>query len=283
MAVTTAPQQRPLADALDLHLHTAPDVIERRYSDIEAARRAQAAGMAAIVLKCHHESTVGRAAAASEATGFPVYGGIVLNDRLSGGVHVETVAAALALGARIVWWPTVTSRAHKTYLGQAAGPDPPRRRAAHAIARAVADSDAVVATGHVDKGAIAVLVDSCRAAGARLLITHADFAIPSLTLDEQAAIASSNDHVWFERCAYTWLRSPQPDQMLDRMARAIAATGGPSRNVLTSDLGQPELPPYPDGFRSFADAVATTLVGAQATRQMLRETPRELLGLEPHR
>jgi Family of unknown function (DUF6282) len=50
-----------LEGAVDLHVHSAPDVDERRFDDIELAREAARSGMDAILIKSHQNSTVERA------------------------------------------------------------------------------------------------------------------------------------------------------------------------------------------------------------------------------
>lgn len=266
-----------LRDAIDVHLHTAPDVTERRYTDLQAARRAQAAGMAGLVLKCHHESTVGRAAAAAEATGLAVHGGLVLNARLSGGVDPVAVEAALALGARIVWWPTVTSAAHATYYDRVPTPEPPvDRDALAAICELVAGHGAVLATGHAGRATVWTLVEAASAVGATVLVTHADFWIPDLEPAEQAELARAHPGAWFERCAYVCAPEAPDPRPLARVLAGIEATGV-ERSILSSDLGQPRLPAYPEGLERFAGAVAAAL-GEDAARAMLTTGPRRLLG-----
>ena len=50
-----------LHGAIDLHVHSRPDIDPRRYDDIELAREAARAGMSAILIKCHQTSTAERA------------------------------------------------------------------------------------------------------------------------------------------------------------------------------------------------------------------------------
>ncbi len=267
-----------LQDAVDVHVHTAPDVVERRYTDITLARLAQAAGMRAVVTKCHHESTVGRAAAASEATGFPVIGGIVLND-WCGGLDAGVVEASLALGARIVWWPTLSAAAHATVFGGVPTPEPPLTAEAESICRLVAAHGAVLATGHAGRETVHALAAVAAETGARLLVTHPDYLVPDLSVAEQAALAGRHPEIWFERCAYMCLPGSPHPRPIEPVVEAIRATGGPARNAVSSDLGQPELPPYPDGLALFAaDLIAHGLTTGDV-REMLTSSPAALLGL----
>ena len=269
-----------LEGAFDLHVHTSPDVIARRYTDLELAAIARDAGMRGVVLKCHHESTVGRAAAAAAVAGIDVLGGIVLNDGCSGGVRPEAVDAALRLGGRIVWWPTVTSAAHRTVFGGIPTPEPPVDGAVLGeIFALVAEHDAVFATGHAGASTVRTLAALSHDTGARLLVTHADFWIPALTVAEQTELARDHPHVWFERCAYGSLPGTPRPQPVGPVVEAIAATGGPARNIVSSDLGQPELPPYVEGITSFAAMLLEAGLAADDLRELLCERPAALLGL----
>jgi hypothetical protein len=94
-----------LENAIDLHVHSAPDVDHRRYNDLELAREAAAAGMGAILIKSHQNSTVERAWLVSKVvTGIQVFGGLVLNETV-GGLNVAAVKLALAMGAKEIWMP----------------------------------------------------------------------------------------------------------------------------------------------------------------------------------
>lgn len=94
------------------HVHSAPDIWERRLSDVELARSYRDAGFNGFVLKGHHESTVGRARAAADATGLDIVGGLALNDP-AGGINPAAVASALRSGGRVIWFPTADCHAQE--------------------------------------------------------------------------------------------------------------------------------------------------------------------------
>lgn len=50
-----------LEGVVDLHVHSAPDVDRRRFNDLELVRAAKEAGMGAILIKSHQNSSVERA------------------------------------------------------------------------------------------------------------------------------------------------------------------------------------------------------------------------------
>jgi hypothetical protein len=68
-----------LEGAIDIHIHSAPDVYPRILNDIDLALQAKEMGMRAILIKNHFTETAARAQLASDATDFPVFGGIALN------------------------------------------------------------------------------------------------------------------------------------------------------------------------------------------------------------
>jgi hypothetical protein len=177
-----------LQGAVDMHIHSAPDVCPRILDDLELTRQAQAAGLRAICIKNHFESTASRARLASEETGFPVYGGIALNHTV-GGLNARAVEFSLEMGARVVWLPTLhaarflQNRDHVTSLstlmdGGLPGislldgrgelcPEIP------AILDLVAAHNALLATGHVGLDeARAVVREAARRGVARIVVTH---------------------------------------------------------------------------------------------------------------
>ena len=87
--------------AIDFHVHTAPDICPRKYTDIQLAEECRKAGMSGFVSKCHQGDTSARASAVSEL--FPdlkVFGGIVLN-HVVGGLNEEAVYACGKMGGKM--------------------------------------------------------------------------------------------------------------------------------------------------------------------------------------
>src|ERR1700744_4707079 len=152
-----------LENAIDLHVHSAPDVDNRRYNDLELAREAERAGMAAILIKSHQNSTVERAWLVSKVvTGIKVFGGLVLNETV-GGLNVAAVKLALGMGAKEIWMPTRSSRNHRSFHGGDGGitvlddkgglvPE------AQAIVETVAGTDCILSTGPLSPDEATVLI-----------------------------------------------------------------------------------------------------------------------------
>ena len=106
---------RLLDGAVDLHVHPYPSPFPRRMDAAEAAQRAADAGMRAIVVKSHHHDTAMDVAALREhgieQSGIQVFGGIALNTQV-GGLNPHAVNLCLAMGGKVVWFPTIASPKH---------------------------------------------------------------------------------------------------------------------------------------------------------------------------
>ena len=98
-----------LRGAVDLHTHPGPSPLAPRLGILAAAREAAAAGYAAIAVKSHHHSMTTDVLALREAglddLGVAVHSGIALNAYV-GGINPDAVELCLALGGRIIWFPT---------------------------------------------------------------------------------------------------------------------------------------------------------------------------------
>lgn len=285
------PDYSLLEGAVDVHVHTAPDLVERYESDVALARRVQETGMRGAVVKSHVVPTAGRVELANEAVGERVlHGGVALNGSV-GGVNPDAAEVALDLGASVVWLPTAWSHNHASqaraagverFVGQrvpAAEEDlhvtengeltPATRR----VIALVAEHDAVLGTGHVAPGAIETVVDACADAGARCLVNHPFFRVLDLSIEQQAALADRGAVLEF--CGYA-VRSTE-GHTVERVARAVEHIGA-DRCLVATDFGQASNPPV-EGLASFASALVDAGLDRTTVRRLLRETPVELLGL----
>jgi len=162
-----------LEGAVDLHVRSSPDVDRRRFNDLELARAAKDAGVGAILIKSHQNSTVERAWLVAQCVpGIRVYGGLVLNETV-GGLNPAAVRLALALGARQIWMPTRSAQNHRMHHGQAGGIsilDAQGRLlpVVEEILRAMAQSDCILGTGHLSPLEASVLIEAAAALGVSL-------------------------------------------------------------------------------------------------------------------
>lgn len=183
------------AGMADLHAHAAPSLMPRHHDDRNMVAAEQSVGFTTVVLKAHEGSTVERAAAA----GPDVYGGIVLNSTV-GGANPDAVEVSARLGGRVVWMPTISSRAHQA---AAASPelslhreftlqpvdvldDGKLRDEWYAVLDIVASHDLLLASGHLSASETVVLFREARRRGVeRLLVNHPKMAF--LHWDQEAS------------------------------------------------------------------------------------------------
>ena len=187
-------QKNILDGVIDLHVHTAPDVIHRTYNDLELTDAAVRAGARAIVIKGHHCGTVSRAAlcnaynrAVHGDNSFYMYGGLVLN-REAGGLNEQAVQTALRMGAKIIWLPTVDAENEYRKRGKTGGIRMTDSRGnllpeLLGIFSLIKAYDAVLATGHISPEEIHCVVDGARNAGVRkIVITHPEYWVVDLSV-----------------------------------------------------------------------------------------------------
>ncbi len=270
------------AAPIDLHVHSAPCVLPRKGSDLEIARHYADAGYAGFALKAHCESTVGRAAAVAEATGLEVWGGVVLN-RAAGAIDPHVVEAALLTGGRLVWMPTIDAAGHalaglpRPALGTRADlAIPPLDRSSEpavlAILRAIAQADAVLATGHLTAAEVEWLVPAALEAGVRrIVITHGSWLVPALSTQRLLRLAGLGAVV--EITAIQLLDGSSTAAQLAELARQL----GGGRCVLTSDAGQPANDWPPQVLAALVSALVANGLPEAEAEQMVTTTPRALV------
>ncbi len=269
-----------LEGAIDLHVHSSPDVDARRFDDLDLAREAQRAGMAAILIKSHQNSTVERAWLVSKVvTGIKTFGGLVLNATV-GGLNVDAVKLAVSMGAKEIWMPTRSARNHRSFYGAAGGISVLNAEGglvpeAQAILEVMATSGCILSTGHLSPAESLVLIEEARRRGVRkILVTHPEWGPTFYPVETQVRQAQAGS-VWFERCfvSTTHLCGCVPFPVIEQ---AIAAAGVET-TVLSTDLGQPQTPPPAEGLRLYAERLLSSGFSREDIRRMMCSNPARLL------
>jgi hypothetical protein len=284
--------------AIDVHVHSEPDLFPRIGDDVAVSSHAAELGLRAIVLKCHSERTTSRAYLTNQLVpGIQVLGGIVLN-RAVGGINPAAVEAALQLGGKQVWMPTVDAANHAATFGSTGAYD----KQASTVARAtdtgirildedgklipevyevldlVADHNVILGTCHLAPDEIHPLV---RAAFERkvqkVLITHPFFKVPGFELSDVEALVGLGAYAEFGYCTVSpmWNHAA-----LTRQVEAIKAIG-PERALLMSDAGQRHNPMPAEALRVFAQSVYESGIPEAGVEKMIKHNPAELLDLPP--
>lgn len=284
--------------AIDVHVHSEPDLFPRIADDVGVCRHAAELGLRAIVLKCHSERTTSRAFLTQQMVpGITILGGIVLN-RSVGGINPAAVESALQFGGKQVWMPTVDAANHAATFGSTGAYDKQASTVARADDRGirildedgrlipavwevldlVASYNVILGTTHVSREEIAALVPAAFERGVqKVLITHPFFKVPALSLEELQSYVDLGAYAEFGYCTVSpmWNHAA-----LTRVVEAIRAVG-PEHSVLMSDGGQRHNPMPAECLRVFAQSVFESGVSEDDVERMIKHNPAELLDLGP--
>lgn len=280
-----------LTGAVDLHVHTAPDLYERSLDAEEAVRQAAEAGMRAILLKSHHLPTMDRAALARGPDGPEVYGGIALNLPV-GGLNPVAVETAVELGAKQVWMPTLHA-AHclENATQRMFRAEVERGRQGIRILDAglrllpevamileiVRDAGVILGTGHLSpEEGLALLAEARDMGLERLLVTHPLMSFVRYDLEAMRKAVAHGAMLELDRlsCSPQW-----PEAVPVGEAARVVREIGAENIVLGSDGGQTFSPTPVDMLRAFAVDLAVEGIPERQVRRMLCDNPADLLDL----
>jgi Family of unknown function (DUF6282) len=293
---------RLLDGAVDLHVHPYPSPFPRRLDAAEAAQRAADAGMRAIVVKSHHHDTSSDVAALREhgiaASGIDVFGGIALNTQV-GGLNPHAVNLCLAMGGKVVWFPTIASPKHIEHhrehpqlkfpqLSVDLIPEEPidvfgegtgaLRPEVHEILKMIAEADAVLASGHMPASSIIAVFEAAKEHGVRrMIVNHPNFVIEA-TKDEVKTLAELGALIEHSLCMYdedSSFHNWQIDTLVDWIRWV-----GPERSSLGSDLGQASNPYPVDSFRKICSRLLESGMPEREVRMLVADNPARLLGVD---
>jgi hypothetical protein len=289
-----------LEGAFDTHVHSAPDVLPRKFDDLELAQRFKARRMAGFVLKSHYICTADRATLVHKVVPeVQVFGAIALNNSV-GGLNPLGLDIAGRLGNKVVFLPSVDNANElENISGQRDESKLPywmsiaREMRALGIAgnwltvtedgkvtaatrqclEIVAKHDMVLATSHIRPAEMLPVVNAAREVGVqRIIVTHPEFPTTLLSIPQQQELARLG--VYFERCFTT----PYTNKISWEQVYANIRQVGPESTILATDLGQ-TTNPYPDeGLGIFIGKLLDNGFAEQEVQRMVRANPAELLG-----
>jgi hypothetical protein len=284
-----------VAGAFDIHVHAAPDVIQRLASDIELAARFGELGLGGFVLKSHFTMTAERALVVQAASGTDVQGGITLN-WAAGGINATAVEVCARVGGRFVWMPTIDAAVTGPPEGSAGRPPawleysqllsrygitrPPVRITTddgrltpevRLVLEVIAAHQMVLCTGHLDRDEVMALVEAARNQHvSSIVVTHPDAPGQRLTAADQRYLAERG--CLLERCFGTAHSGRVTWQQVMSNIRAA----GPESSVISSDLGQVMNPPVEHGVPMMADRLLASGFSEREVRTMTVANSRRL-------
>lgn len=277
--------QRPLDGVIDIHVHSAPDNVERSIDSIDVAKLSRDRGMRAIVLKSHYEPTATMAYIVRKAVpGIEVFGGIDLNLTVGGmnAAAVEHMTQVTGGYGRLVWMSTFDAE-NQVRFSKASRPlvrvskDGALVQEVKDVIAVIAKHNLVLATGHVSPAEGLMLLREARRQGVRhMVVTHAVQEPVLMTVAQMQAAAKEGAFVEFVTASIAGQNgAARVDSHLDAMRKV-----GFESCILSSDLGQKGNPVPPDGLAAFIDALRARGVTPAQIDLVTKRNPGRLLDLQ---
>lgn len=284
-----------LVGAIDMHVHSGLDHVERLMMDEQAIQEALRNGMKGVLLKSHIRCTLAGCNKAKQRLGVKdaAFSSVVLNSWRQM-EDLAAIEAAIAEGLKVICMPTVMSanplnpvrlRGERMALLVHGCLDP---RVVKVIETAV-KGGCTVATGHADVSECRAIVECCHSLGAStVLVTHPEYWVTDMPDSEQDRLAQEHPGVLFERTLYSILNEEETrrgdgtlsivPEKLGRVVDNIRRLGA-HRTILSSDLGQTWNPPPTEGFGLFLEMIAHAGIASEDIRRMTLANPCRALGL----
>jgi hypothetical protein len=264
---------------------------------VEAAEGAKNMGLKAVVLKEHHGYTSDRMYFVRKlVSGIDVYGGVVLNNAV-GGINPFAVEAAINLGAKIVWFPTLSAKNHLDQMGGPAFGSSMQQKSkkkmvekpitvldekghllpeVYDVIDLIAADDLMLATGHLSIPEVRPLIRAAKERGVkRLYLNHPEYIING-TIEEQKELAQMG--VFIEHLAIFMYPMWPTKAGIDGIVQMIKSVG-PERTVLATDLGQVHNPPPWEGLRMFIQVLLEKGIPKEHLKMMVQDNPFYLLNI----
>jgi hypothetical protein len=272
-----------LQGVIDIHVHTSPDVRMRSVTDLSLAAAARDAGVRAVVIKSHYVPTADRAWIASQVVPeVAVFGGITLNPSV-GGLNRHAVEAAIRLGAKIVWLPTLFASNHRQKEGQSGGiacirdgkPVPELSD----IMKLIAEHNIALATGHLASDEILAVVEEAAKLDVRkIIINHPEHEVVDMPIARQLELAAAYP-IAFERCYAQPAGNGKYKSNLEVNLEAIRKVGFHS-TIIATDAGQVENPLWRNCLEEYIQFMLSQGIAPKSLDWMTRRHPARMLGLE---
>ncbi len=282
-----------LSGAIDIHIHSAPDVYPRILNDMELAFHAQEMEMQAILIKNHFTETAGRAQVATDVTGFPVFGGIALNLSI-GGLNSHAVRTALKLGAKTVWLPTLHSKefvANKSHVANLAGEiaedlkgiyvlnsDGSLKDELYPIFDLIIEHNSSLATGHISIDEAKVVVREAANRGVKkIIVTHPLASFVNYSVEDMKEIVDSGA-TWLEHVFNDTTRQVGHPITREALFSGIKAIGA-EHCIMSTDAGQWLNPVPVQQMGIYIQDMLNFGFSQPEIRKMTTDNPAAMLGL----
>ncbi|MGA2956623.1 MAG: DUF6282 family protein [Thermodesulfobacteriota bacterium] len=288
-----------LKGAIEIHVHSGPDLLPRLLDHAELVRMAKDAGYRAIVLKSQNMGTADRVPFIRMLVpDIDVFGSVTLNYSV-GGINPFAVNAALGFGAKIVWMPTIDARHHMSYfggLGQFGSSIKSEKKLPEFYKKAkgltvlsddgkllpevrdildlIAASKTVLGFGHLTLDEMFALAKGCRDAGVqKMFIDHPDLAFTKVPLETQIELVKMGvkmNYVAAEISPRFYCISPK--EIVNNMRQI-----GVNNSLISTDVGTPTNPNPIETMRSYVQILLDEGLTPGDVKTMLHDNPAAML------
>lgn len=276
--------------SIDMHIHFGPESrLKRRQDALELARTARDMGMKAIVLKNREYGTVALAQLVQGLVPEVQVFGSYTMDNEAGGLNPGACLAWVTMGAKVVWMPTGTAAnsMHKTLRSRGLKlPGEPQTvlddsgkllPVVKEIFQVIKDKNVVLGTGHLAPREVFVLVEEARAFGIeKVVLTHVlqdQLVDELLTNDEILQLVKMGAIVEY---SYWTCQNAIHNSDPKYLAESINLVGA-EHCIMTTDFGQIDNPPAPEGLKIFITAMLNNGVSEKDIETMVKTFPAQLL------
>lgn len=290
-----------MTGTIDIHVHAGPSVANRRVDTGDMMLDAIRSGYDAFITKDHYFPSMMGTDMITKFLGegkCKAYGCIVLNNSV-GGINIHAVDAACAMGAKIVFMPTVSALNHinhhkkKAFVG--AGkmkmPEKPiyyldengelKPEVVEVIEYlAQYHPEVTLATGHGSVEESNKLIDKAVEVGLKkILVNHPFFDIDA-TLDDMIHWAEQGAFIELNAVVFNAVE-PAAHHLEFDIVEQLFQRVGCEKLVVDSDMGQAVYMPPVDGLAKFAETIKTRC-GATDEQMytMMHKNPAYLIGFE---
>lgn len=284
---------RLIKGAIDMHLHIDPESrLKRRQDSLQVARTAKEMGLKAIVLKNREYGTVALARLVQDMVPeVKVLGSFTL-DNEAGGLNPGAVLAWIKMGARVIWMPTATAANSKGKVLRSRGLDLPGegqviidRRGkllpeVVEILRLVKENDVALGTGHISPEETFVLVPEALKMGIKKVVVthvHQDQLMDKI-LNNEEIIRLAKMGAYIEYSYWTCeniIFKVSPSVLVESIKMVGAA-----HCVMTTDFGQIDNPPAPEGLKAFITTMLEGGIPEKDVEVMVKKNPAMLLKID---
>lgn len=288
-----------LKGAIEIHVHSGPDLLPRLLDHAALVRMAKEAGYRAIVLKSQNMGTADRVPFIRMLVpDIDVFGSVTLNYSV-GGINPFAVNAALGFGAKIVWMPTIDARHHMSYfggLGQFGSSIKSEKKLPEFYKKAkgltvlsddgkllpevrdildlIASSKTVLGFGHLTLEEMFALAKGCRDAGVqKMFIDHPDLAFTKVPLETQIELVKMGvkmNYVAAEISPRFYCISPK--ELVNNMRQV-----GLKNALISTDVGTPTNPNPIEMMRSYVQILLDEGLTPSDVKTMLHDNPAAML------